>query len=157
VGALKAGDVAPNFALKEDGSDAEKDLASLRGQPVVLYFYPKDDTPGCTTEARDFSCLMPEFEKAGVQVVGVSPDSIKSHGKFRAKHELTVRLASDEDTAIANTYGVWVEKQMYGRSYMGVERATFLIDRVGKIVQIWRSVRVPGHADEVLVAAKSVE
>lgn len=87
--ALKAGDVAPNFALKEDGSDAEKDLASLRGQPVVLYFYPKDDTPGCTTEARDFSCLMPEFEKAGVQVVGVSPDSIKSHGKFRAKHELT--------------------------------------------------------------------
>lgn len=151
---LKAGDAAPNFALSE-GLEGAVDLKGLQGRPIVLYFYPKDDTPGCTTEARDFSCLINAFEKAGARVLGVSPDNARSHAKFREKHDLKIALASDEDTDIAKTYGVWVEKQMYGRTFMGVERATFLIDAAGKISRIWRNVRVAGHADEVLAAVQA--
>jgi peroxiredoxin Q/BCP len=155
--AVRAGQLAPDFTLSEDGGAPGETLAGLRGRPVVLYFYPKDDTPGCTTEARDFSCLINEFEKAGAHVIGISPDTVRSHAKFRDKHELKVRLASDEDTAIASTYGVWVQKQMYGRTFMGVERATFLIDREGRVARIWRNVRVPGHVDEVLSEVRSLQ
>lgn len=154
---LKIGDAAPDFDLPSDGVEGRVTLKTLRGRPFVLYFYPKDDTPGCTTEAKDFSCLIDDFEKAGVQVVGVSPDTSRSHAKFRDKHDLKVTLASDEDTEIARSYGVWVEKQMYGRTFMGVERATFLIDGAGKISQIWRNVRVAGHADEVLATVRSIK
>jgi len=122
----------------------------------VLYFYPKDDTSGCTAEAKDFSCLAPEFRKAGVEVIGVSPDSLVSHQKFHKKYDLAVRLAADADKAVANAYGVWVEKSMYGRKYMGVERSTFLIDKKGRIAKSWRKVKVPGHAEEVLAAAKAL-
>jgi peroxiredoxin Q/BCP len=121
---------------------------------VVLYFYPKDDTPGCTAEAKDFSCLAAEFSSAGAEVIGISPDSAASHEKFKAKHGLAVRLAADEEKAVARAYGVWVEKSMYGRSFMGVERSTFLIDRAGRIARIWRPVKVPGHADAVLEALR---
>lgn len=155
--AVSDGELAPDFALSEDGGVEGETLAGLRGRPVVLYFYPKDDTPGCTAEARDFSCLMDEFDKAGAHVIGISPDTVRSHAKFRDKHELKVRLASDGDTAIANAYGVWVQKQMYGRTFMGVERATFLIDQEGRVARIWRSVRVPGHVDEVLAAVRSLQ
>ncbi len=126
---ISDGSIAPNITLTEDGEGAPADLAALRGQPVVLYFYPKDDTPGCTTEAKDFSCLIDDFHAAGAQVLGISPDNIKSHAKFRDKHELKIRLASDSENAAALAFGVWVEKQMYGRKFMGVERATFLIDK----------------------------
>jgi peroxiredoxin Q/BCP len=155
--AVRDGELAPDFALSEDGGAEAETLAGLRGRPVVLYFYPKDDTPGCTTEARDFSCLMGEFDKAGAHVIGISPDTVRSHAKFRDKHDLKVRLASDSDTAIANAYGVWVQKQMYGRTFMGVERATFLIDREGRVARIWRNVRVPGHVDEVLSEVRSLQ
>ena len=155
--AVTVGEPAPDFPLAEDGGVEGASLAGLRGRPVVLYFYPKDDTPGCTTEARDFSCLIDDFDKAGAHVIGISPDSVRSHAKFRDKHELKVRLASDGDTAIANAYGVWVQKQMYGRTFMGVERATFLIDREGRIARIWRNVRVPGHVDEVLAEVRSLQ
>lgn len=154
---VSGGDLAPDFALSEDGGTEGETLAGLRGRPVVLYFYPKDDTPGCTAEARDFSCLMDEFDKAGAHVIGISPDSVRSHAKFRDKHELKVRLASDADTVIAKAYGVWVQKQMYGRTFMGVERATFLIDRKGRVARIWRNVRVPGHVDEVLSEIRSLQ
>lgn len=152
---LKAGEAAPNFDLSE-GLEGAADLKGLWGRPIVLYFYPKDDTPGCTTEARDFSCLIDAFEEAGARVLGVSPDNARSHAKFREKHDLKIALASDEGTDIAKTYGVWVEKQMYGRTFMGVERATFLIDAAGKISRIWRNVRVAGHADEVLAAVQAL-
>ena len=122
----------------------------------MLYFYPKDDTSGCTAEAKDFTRLAPDFRKAGVEVIGVSPDSVESHAKFRKKYDLAVRLAADADKAVANAYGVWVEKSMYGRKYMGVERSTFLIDGKGRIVKSWRKVKVPGHAEEVLAAAKAL-
>jgi peroxiredoxin Q/BCP len=146
------GDKAPDFELPTDGGEALK-FASLKGKPVVLYFYPKDDTSGCTAEAKDFSRLAPEFRKAGVEVVGVSPDSVESHAKFRRKYDLAIRLAADADKAVANAYAVWVEKSMYGRKYMGVERTTFLIDKAGRIARSWRKVKVPGHAEEVLAAA----
>ena len=146
------GDKAPDFELPTEGGEALK-LSRLKGKPVVLYFYPKDDTSGCTAEAKDFSRLAPEFRKAGVEVVGVSPDSVESHAKFRRKYDLAVRLAADADKAVANAYGVWVEKSMYGRKYMGVERTTFLIDKAGRIAKSWRKVKVPGHAEEVLAAA----
>ena len=150
------GSVAPSIVLPlDDGSAVE--LSSFKGRPVVLYFYPKDDTPGCTTEAKDFTCLKAKFDKAGAQVIGISPDSAKSHQKFRKKHDLEVRLAADEDKKIAETFGVWVEKSMYGKTYMGVERATFLIDKAGRIARSWRKVKVAGHADEVLAAVEALK
>jgi len=152
---LQDGEIAPDFALPTDDGGTLK-LSRLRGKPVVVYFYPKDDTSGCTIEAKDFSRLAPEFRKAGVEVVGVSPDSVESHQKFRGKHELTVRLAADADKVAALAYGVWAKKSMYGRSYMGIERSTFLIDRAGRLARSWRKVKVPGHAEEVLAAARAV-
>ena len=149
------GDKAPDFTLPTESGEALR-LAKLKGKTVVLYFYPKDDTSGCTAEAKDFSRLAPEFRKAGAEVIGVSPDSVESHAKFRNKHDLAVRLATDADKAVANAYGVWVEKSMYGRKYMGVERSTFLIDKAGRIAKSWRKVKVPGHAEEVLAAAKAL-
>jgi peroxiredoxin Q/BCP len=150
---LQDGDKAPEFALPTESGD----VASLKGsRPVVVYFYPKDDTSGCTSEAKDFSRLAPEFRKAGIAVLGISPDSVESHRKFHAKHALAVRLAADADKEVANAYGVWVQKSMYGRSYMGVERATFLIDARGRIARSWRKVKVPGHAEEVLAAAREM-
>jgi len=149
------GDMAPDFALPTDGGE-HLELAKLKGKPVVLYFYPKDDTSGCTVEAKDFSSLASDFRKAGAEVIGISPDSADSHAKFRKKHDLSVRLAADQDKAVATAYGVWVEKSMYGRKYMGVERSTFLIDKTGRIARSWRKVKVPGHAAEVLAAAQSL-
>lgn len=152
---LQDGDQAPDFELPTDGGE-QLELSRLKGKPVVLYFYPKDDTSGCTLEAKDFSKLAPEFRKAGVEVIGVSPDSTESHAKFRKKYDLGVQLAADTDKAVANAYGVWVEKSMYGRKYMGVERSTFLIDATGRIARSWRKVKVPGHAADVLAAAKAL-
>lgn len=152
---LADGDKAPAFELPTDAGDTLA-LSALKGTPVVLYFYPKDDTSGCTAEAKDFSRLAPDFRDAGVEVIGVSPDSTASHQKFRKKYDLTIRLAADADKAVAMAYGVWVEKSMYGRKYMGVERATFLIDAKGRISSSWRKVKVPGHAEEVLAAARAL-
>lgn len=152
---LETGQKAPNFDLPRDGGGALK-LSDLNGRKVVLYFYPKDDTSGCTAEAIDFSGLKPEFEKAGAVVVGISPDSVKSHDKFKSKHDLAVELVADEERKTLEAYGVWVEKSMYGRKYMGVERTTFLIGADGRIARIWRKVKVPGHAREVLDAARSL-
>ena len=149
------GDEAPDFELLTESGEKLK-LSRLKAQSVVLYFYPKDDTSGCTLEAKDFSRLAPDFRKAGVEVIGLSPDSVESHRKFSDKYDLTVRLAADEDKAVATAYGVWVEKSMYGRKYMGVERSTFLIDKSGRIAQSWRKVKVPGHAEEVLAAARAL-
>ena len=154
---LSEGQKAPDFSLNENGRDAPVRLSDLRGELVVLYFYPKDDTSGCTAEAKEFSRMIGDFASAGATVIGVSPDSLKSHAKFRDKHELKVRLAADEDKTLANAYGVWVEKSMYGRKYMGVERATFLIDAKGKIARIWRDVKVNGHAQDVLEAARALK
>lgn len=152
---LSTGQDAPEFDLPRDGG-GNLSLSELRGKKVVLYFYPKDDTSGCTTEAIDFSRLKPDFESAGAVVVGMSPDSVKSHDKFKSKHDLSVELASDEERKTLEAYGVWVEKSMYGRKYMGVERSTFLIGPDGKIARIWRKVKVPGHANEVLEAARAL-
>jgi peroxiredoxin Q/BCP len=124
---------------------------------VVVYFYPKDDTSGCTAEAKDFTCLAAGFKDAHTELVGISPDSPDSHRKFQQKHALAIRLLSDEARGAAEAYGVWVEKSIYGRRYMGVERATFLIDKTGKVARSWRQVRVPGHADEVLAAAQELK
>jgi peroxiredoxin Q/BCP len=154
-GMIDEGDLAPDFALPtQDGKTLE--LSRLKGNAVVLYFYPKDDTSGCTTEAKDFSRLAPNFRKAGAEVIGLSPDSVESHWKFQKKYDLAVRLAADEDKAVALAYGVWVEKSMYGRKYMGVERSTFMIDKSGRVARIWRKVRVPGHAEDVLAAAEAL-
>lgn len=131
-------------------------LGALRGKVLVIYFYPKDDTPGCTREAQDLSALAPDFARAGVRVIGVSKDSTKRHENFSKKYDLAVDLASDESGSVCEAFGVWVEKSMYGRQYMGIERATFLIDGAGKVAQIWRKVKVAGHADAVLAAAKSL-
>lgn len=150
----QVGDPAPDFTLPSD--NGEISLSSLRGKPVVIYFYPKDDTSGCTKEAIAFSQLKPEFDKIGVRVIGLSPDSATKHAKFRKKHELAVDLAADEDRVALEAYGVWVEKSMYGRKYMGVERTTFLIDAQGKIAQVWNKVKVDGHADAVLEAARAL-
>jgi thioredoxin-dependent peroxiredoxin len=152
---VQDGDPAPDFELPTENDEKLK-LARLKGKPVVVYFYPKDDTSGCTSEAKDFSALAAQFGKAGVTVIGVSPDSVESHRKFHKKHGLKVRLAADEDKAVANAFGVWTEKSMYGRKFMGVERSTFLIDKKGRIARSWRKVRVPGHAAEVLAAAKEI-
>jgi peroxiredoxin Q/BCP len=147
--------VAPDFELPTDGGRTLK-LSHLKGKPVVLYFYPKDDTSGCTAEAKDFSRLAADFRTAGAQVIGVSPDGIDSHQKFRRKYDLTIDLAADADTNVAQAWGVWVEKSMYGRKYMGVERSTFLIDAEGRIARSWRQVKVPGHAEEVLAATRAL-
>ena len=149
------GDKAPAFKLPKDGG-GELSLAGFKGSKLVLFFYPKDDTSGCTAEAKDFNALKAEFEKSGSVVVGVSPDSVKSHDKFKAKYELDFPLVSDESKAMLEAYGVWVEKSMYGRKYMGVERTTFLIGGDGKIAQVWRKVKVPGHVAEVLEAARKI-
>lgn len=151
---LAIGDMAPDFEVATDGGGTLR-LSDMRGKTVVLYFYPKDDTPGCTKEAIAFSALKPEFDAAGATIIGVSPDGAGKHDKFKARHALTVTLAADTDTAIADAYGVWVEKSMYGRKYMGVERATFLIDAAGKITETWRKVKVPGHAEAVLDAVRA--
>ena len=146
------GDKAPKLTVTaSDGSSV--DLASP-GQPLVLYFYPKDDTSGCTREAQDFTELAGEFEKAGVKVVGVSRDPLKSHEKFIGKYGLAVPLVSDEEGRISDAFGTWVEKSMYGRKYMGMERATYLIGADGTILKAWRKVKVPKHAEEVLKAAR---
>ena len=151
---VNEGDRAPAITItSSDGSSVN--LASP-GKPLVLYFYPKDDTSGCTLEAQDFTRLAGEYKKAGVKVVGVSRDPMKKHEKFIAKYDLAVPLASDEDGKISDAFGTWVEKSMYGRKYMGMERATFLIDSEGRVARTWRKVKVPGHAQEVLEAAKSL-
>jgi peroxiredoxin Q/BCP len=152
---VQDGEMAPDFTLHDDDGGSVK-LSKLRGRPVVVYFYPKDDTSGCTQEAKDFTCLAEEFAEAGAEVVGISPDSAASHKKFKTKHDLSLRLLADETKATAEAYGVWVEKSMYGRKYMGVERSTFLIDRKGKIVKSWRKVKIPGHAQAVLEAVKAL-
>lgn len=151
---VEENDAAPDFELPtEDGSVR---LSRLRGKPVVIYFYPKDDTSGCTAEARDFDDLRAEFARAGAEVIGISPDSVESHARFRRKHDLDLTLASDEQKSAAEAYGVWVEKSMYGRKYMGVERSTFLIDADGNIAKVWRKVKVPGHAKAVLLAVRDL-
>jgi peroxiredoxin Q/BCP len=148
------GDRAPDFELSDaDGKPVR--LADFSGRKLVLYFYPKDDTSGCTRQAIDFNALRAEFARVGTDLLGVSPDSVASHVKFRKKHDLALPLASDEAKDTLNAYGVWTQKSMYGRKYMGVERTTFLI-RDGKIARTWRKVSVPGHAEEVLEAAKSL-
>ena len=149
---INEGDKVPALTTRlSDGT--ELDLSSP-GRPLVLYFYPKDDTSGCTREAQDFTELAGEFAKAGVTVVGLSRDSMKKHDKFIAKYELKVPLASDEDGAISDAFGTWVEKSMYGRKYMGMERATYLIGKDGRVLKAWRKVKVPGHAAAVLKEAK---
>ena len=142
---------APAFDLPAAGGGRVA-LPALKGKAVVLYFYPKDDTPGCTREGQDFSALADDFAAAGAVVVGVSKDTVKKHDRFRDKHGLKVELGSDEDGAVCEAYGVWVEKKLYGREYMGIERATFLIDGEGVVRRVWRKVKVAGHADEVLQA-----
>ncbi len=154
--ALDIGSNAPDFTLPRDGGGTIT-LSGLRGNPVVLYFYPKDDTSGCTQEAIEFSGLKPQFEKLGAKVIGMSPDPVKKHDKFKTKHDLKVELVADEDKAIIESYGLWVEKSMYGRKYMGVERTTFLIDSDGKIAKVWNKVKVPRHAAEVLEATRALQ
>jgi thioredoxin-dependent peroxiredoxin len=154
--ALEAGDKAPEFDLPIDGGGRLR-LADFRGRPLVLYFYPKDDTSGCTTEAIDFAEAWPAFQAAGVALVGVSKDSVASHDRFKAKHALPFALASDEAGDVVEAYGSWVEKGMYGKSYMGIDRSTFLIDGQGTVREVWRQVKVPGHVDEVLAAAGSMK
>jgi peroxiredoxin Q/BCP len=151
---IAEGQPAPDFALP--GDDGEISLTGLKGMKIVLYFYPKDDTPGCTREAIDFTQAKAAFDAADTVVIGVSKDSVASHGKFRKKHALDVRLGADPDGTTVEAYGAWVEKSMYGRQYMGIDRSTVLIDRDGKIARIWRKVKVPGHAAEVLAAAQGL-
>ncbi len=146
---LEPGDKAPDFSGETDGGD-KISLKKLRGKTVVLYFYPKDNTPGCTTEACDFRDAAPEFDAKDAVVLGVSPDSVKSHDKFRAKFELPFRLISDPDHAIAEAYGVWQEKSMYGRKYMGIVRSTFVIDPQGKLAEVFEKVRVKRHVGVLL-------
>jgi peroxiredoxin Q/BCP len=153
--AVDVGDKAPNFSLPADGGETLS-MKDFKGKPLVLYFYPKDDTSGCTKEAIQFTEAIDAFADAGAAVVGVSKDSAAKHDKFIAKHGLKVRLLADEDGALCEAFGVWVEKSMYGRKYMGIERATFLIDAKGKIAQVWRKVKVPGHAEAVLDAVKAL-
>ena len=149
---LEAGDKAPDFDLATDTGRVS--LASLKGKNVVLYFYPKDDTAGCTKEAQEFTALAPEFAKAGVAVIGVSNDSLAAHRKFAAKYDLAVKLGSDPEGDVVARYGSWVEKSLYGRKYMGIDRSTFLI-RDGKVLRIWRKVKVPNHAQQVLDAVRA--
>ena len=152
---IKAGDKAPDFDMPTDTGRVS--LAGLKGKTVVLYFYPKDDTTGCTAEAQAFTAQADDFAKAGAVIVGVSKDSVKRHANFRNKYDLKVELGSDEAGEVLERYGVWIEKSMYGRKYMGIERATFLIDGTGVVRQVWHKVKVPGHAAEVLKAVKSLK
>ena len=152
---LQEGDRIPDVELRGmDGGTVSP--ADFRGNKLVLYFYPKDDTSGCTREAQDFTALAHEFEKEGTWVLGVSKDSPERHAKFAGKYGLKVRLASDADGSVCEAFGTWVQKSMYGRKYMGIERATFLIDRDGVVKRVWRKVKVPGHAGEVLAAAREL-
>ena len=152
---MNIGDAAPDFDLPTDGG-TNASLDALKGRKVVLYFYPKDDTPGCTTEAIAFTGLKAAFAAADTTVIGVSKDSVAAHAKFRAKHSLGVELAADPEGAVVEAYGAWVEKSMYGKKYMGIDRATFLIARDGKLAAAWRKVKVPGHAEAVLKAAQDL-
>lgn len=154
--ALKPGDPAPPFDLPTAGG-GRVSLGSLKGKRVVLYFYPKDDTPGCTLEALNFTENAKAFAKANAVVLGVSRDSVVKHDKFAAKHGLTVQLGADEDGLVTEAYGVWGEKTLYGRKFMGIERATFLIDAKGKIAHVWRKVRVPGHVEDVLKVVNALD
>jgi len=147
--ALNVGEKAPEFNLLTD-ENSQLSLSSLNGKKVVLYFYPKDSTPGCTIEANDFKRLFKEYQKAGAVVIGISKDSLESHVKFKSKHDLPFTLLSDTDASVCQAYGVYVEKSMFGKKYFGIERSTFLIDEQGKIQEIWRKVKVKGHADAVL-------
>jgi peroxiredoxin Q/BCP len=152
---LAIGKIAPDFSLPTDGGGSVT-LDALRGRKVVLYFYPKDDTSGCTLEAQAFNALKAEFAAADATILGVSPDSCASHDKFRKKYDLGFALVSDTEKTMLGAYGVWVEKSMYGRKYMGVERTTVLVDREGRIARLWPKVKVPGHAEEVLAAARAL-
>jgi peroxiredoxin Q/BCP len=152
---LAPGDRAPAFKIMTDDR-GEISTTSLKGEPFVLYFYPKDDTSGCTKEAIGFSEAKKKFDVAGVPVIGVSKDDLNSHKKFRTKHKLKVSLGSDPELETANAYGVWMEKSMYGRKYMGMDRATFLVDAKGVIREVWRKVKVPGHVEAVLAAVREL-
>jgi len=152
---LAAGDKAPSFKITTDSGETVT-AASLKGSPYIVYFYPKDDTSGCTKEAIGFSESLKKFEKLGVTVLGISKDSLESHAKFRKKHKLKIALGSDPGTKIADDWGVWGEKTLYGRKYMGMERATFLVDAKGVIKQAWHKVKVPGHVEAVLQAAEAL-
>lgn len=151
---LQIGDTAPDFSLPANGGETVS-LSDHKGKKVVLFFYPKDDTPGCTKEAIGFTELLGDFEKAGAIVLGMSKDPVKKHDKFVAKHELGMPLLSDEEDEVTEAYGAWVEKSMYGKKYMGIERSTFLIGEDGKLLQIWRKVKVPGHVEAVLEVVKA--
>jgi len=152
---LNPGDMAPEVTLTTpDGGTLT--LSQLRGRPLVFYFYPKDDTTGCTREALDFSHLKAAFDSVGVGILGVSKDPPARHAKFATKHGLTISLASDEDGSACEAFGTWIEKSLYGRKYMGIDRATFLIDKDGRVARVWRKVRVPGHAEAVLAAAEEL-
>jgi len=155
AGVLTAGDKAPSFKIATDSGETVSS-ASLKGSPYVVYFYPKDDTSGCTKEAIGFSQNLKKFEKLGVEVLGISKDSLEAHAKFRKKHKLKIALGSDPGTRMARDWGVWGEKTLYGRKYMGMERATFLVDGKGVIKQAWRKVKVPGHVEAVLQAAEAL-
>lgn len=148
---LDIGDAAPDFSLPTDTGETLT-LKDFKGRKLVLYFYPKDDTPGCTKQAIGFSADREAFDAAGAAILGVSRDTAEKHGKFRAKHDLSIDLGADTEGAVTEAYGVWVEKKMYGKTYMGIERSTFLIDEKGKIAAIWRKVKVPGHIEAVLAA-----
>ncbi len=153
---VEVGDKAPDFTLPGDGGGTVS-LKALKGKTVVLYFYPKDDTSGCTAEACAFRDALPDFSKVKAEIVGVSRDPVASHDKFKTKYDLPFPLASDVDGKVCQAYGVWVEKSMYGKKYMGIERATFLIDGKGVVRKLWRKVKVPGHAEEVLAAAEALK
>jgi peroxiredoxin Q/BCP len=155
MAAIREGDQAPDFELPTDGGGRFR-LSKQRGKPVVVYFYPKDDTSGCTRQAIDFRERKDDFAEMQTLIVGVSPDSEKQHDKFKAKHDLTITLAADAEKKVADAYGVWQEKSMYGRKYMGVDRSTFLVDRNGVVAKVWRGVKVPGHVDDVLDAVRLV-
>jgi len=149
------GEIAPDFTLPRDGG-GDVTLSALKPSKVVLYFYPRDDTPGCTTEAMEFTALIAEFEAAGAKVIGISKDTVAKHDKFIAKHDLGVILASDAESDVCERYGVWVEKSMYGKVSMGIERASFLIDSEGRVAQVWRKVKAAGHAAAVLDAVRTL-
>ncbi len=153
--AIEEGAKAPNFTMDLDDGETVS-LKDLAGRKLVLYFYPKDDTPGCTNEAADFSSDLAKFKRAGAEVIGVSRDSVAKHQKFKEKHALKVKLGADETGKVTEDYGVWGEKSMYGKKFMGIERSTFLIDEQGVVRKIWRKVKVPGHVSEVLAAVKSL-
>lgn len=155
---LKIGDTAPDFSLPATGTasgEPSLSLSAFKGRKLVIFFYPKDNTPGCTTESLEFTAAAKDFDKANTAIVGVSADSLKKHDNFIAKHQLSMPLISDEDHVLLNAFGVWVEKSMYGKKFMGIERATYLISQDGKISQIWRKVKVKGHVEAVLAAAQS--